>query len=566
MLSEPSSYHGSGDGRDGSQLKVPPIRIVLPGHHGERGHHDRGGRAGDSTSGNSPLVVMNAHPTQAGSTTPGSSGQGGGTTGHSELLSGSGATSTSKYPYVINSSSTMAPADDHDDTTNDATVMNNANSGEGGLAGSSSAGGGKSTSHRITRSSQRVALQQQKHHSSDNEEQLMGGDGASVTKPHGIGTRKKKNRGATGAGLSGSSSLATGSGSGTSGSSRGGGGANGAPNSSNAADSSYSAANSPTGHGASNGTSENGAGGGEDSNGSNGSGGANSATNGDVPNPVNSNLYAYNPSNSSARMYLTLRDHVKKRRLLMSQITPKTIPDFEKFRLNTNDYLLQSNVNQKASSRPDLPPASLIPGSPLHVLFTEQERERHKLRLRHQVEQDKMRLAIEQEYLRIHCRAAQANCGQSLPLSVCTYLKDEELYNLMELEKDPAADSVIIAQIKADNPSFLNHGPSGMTGGIGRIRFNARMLLSWQRDADDKWNKLKTSMLNRQRIEAESTGTIQRLKWEWKVGELADSAGTPGVPALTPTGPPKFAANGFIDHETFVPTVRVLDDFDLLPS
>lgn len=266
-------------------------------------------------------------------------------------------------------------------------------------------------------------------------------------------------------------------------------------------------------------------------------------------------------------MYLTLRDHVKKRRLLMEQVPPdRQIQQFDEYLMNSGNYLLASNADQVATSRLQRPPATLPPGSPLYVLFNEQERERHRMRLRHQVEQDKMRLTIEQEYLRLYCRAAHANSGKTLPLSVCTFLKDEELYNLMELEKDPTVDSVIIGQIKAENPSFLNHGPSGMTG-IGRIRFNSRLFLSWQRDVVDKWAKLKTQLLARQRAEAESLSMAQRMKWQWKVNELAEMTNTPGT-ATTPSSnaPPKFAINGFIDHETFVPAVKVLEDFDLLPT
>ena len=72
------------------------------------------------------------------------------------------------------------------------------------------------------------------------------------------------------------------------------------------------------------------------------------------------------------------------------------------------------------------PPQSL--GGPLKELFTKQEEERYKLRLKHVVEKEKLVLAVEQEILRVHGRAARAMVNQSLPYSVCTILRDEEIY------------------------------------------------------------------------------------------------------------------------------------------
>ena len=44
-------------------------------------------------------------------------------------------------------------------------------------------------------------------------------------------------------------------------------------------------------------------------------------------------------------------------------------------------------------------------------------------------------LAIEQEILREHTRAARAVANLNQPLSVCTILCEEEIYNLQELEQ-----------------------------------------------------------------------------------------------------------------------------------
>ena len=44
-------------------------------------------------------------------------------------------------------------------------------------------------------------------------------------------------------------------------------------------------------------------------------------------------------------------------------------------------------------------------------------------------------LSIEQEILREHGRAARAMANQTLPFSVCTILREEEIYNQQELEQ-----------------------------------------------------------------------------------------------------------------------------------
>ena len=43
--------------------------------------------------------------------------------------------------------------------------------------------------------------------------------------------------------------------------------------------------------------------------------------------------------------------------------------------------------------------------------------------MKHVVEKEKLVLAVEQEILRVHGRAARALANQSLPFSVCTILR-----------------------------------------------------------------------------------------------------------------------------------------------
>ena len=82
--------------------------------------------------------------------------------------------------------------------------------------------------------------------------------------------------------------------------------------------------------------------------------------------------------------------------------------------------------------------------------------------------QDKLRLSTEQETLRVHARAARAMANQNMPLSACSILRDEDIYNPLDINVEDR-----------DKTS--------------RSRFNGRQLLSWLQDVDDKFEKLKVS-------------------------------------------------------------------------
>lgn len=112
-------------------------------------------------------------------------------------------------------------------------------------------------------------------------------------------------------------------------------------------------------------------------------------------------------------------------------------------------------------------PGSIVP--PMKELFTMQEKERHKLKMQHVVEKEKLVLAVEQEILRVHGRAARALANQSLPFSVCTILKDEEVYNMITPEQEEKDRNA-------------------------RSRYNGRLFISWLQDVDDKWEKIKVRL------------------------------------------------------------------------
>lgn len=137
-----------------------------------------------------------------------------------------------------------------------------------------------------------------------------------------------------------------------------------------------------------------------------------------------------------------------------------------------NDYLMNRKTYILAGKKPSEPPLSQAPPSVSHQalkdLYVTQDRERHRLKMQQQVEKEKLVLSVEQEILRVHGRAARAVANQSQPFSVCTILKDEEVYNILTPEQEE----------KDRND---------------RSRYNGRLFMKWLQDVDDKWDKIKVS-------------------------------------------------------------------------
>lgn len=144
----------------------------------------------------------------------------------------------------------------------------------------------------------------------------------------------------------------------------------------------------------------------------------------------------------------------------MFPVQPKPPQGFKDYLMNRCTYVLAGNAKE---------PNINLPVN-IHVamkdLYAEQEKERYHLRMQHVVEKEKLVLSVEQEILRVHGRAARALANQSLPFSVCTILKDEEVYNVITPEQEEKDRNA-------------------------RSRYNGRLFLSWLQDVDDKWEKIK---------------------------------------------------------------------------
>ncbi|CAH1110351.1 unnamed protein product [Psylliodes chrysocephalus] len=226
------------------------------------------------------------------------------------------------------------------------------------------------------------------------------------------------------------------------------------------------------------------------------------------------------PITNCYQLFLNIRKQIAKRRRGLFPVQPKPPQGFKDYLMNRCTYVLAGT----APTSPNVNHPQSLPQI-MKDLFTEQEKERYRLRTQHVIEKEKLVLSVEQEILRVHGRAARALANQSLPFSVCTILRDEEVYNLITPEQEEKDRNA-------------------------RSRYNGRLFLSWLQDVDDKWEKIKEHMLLRHHNEAESLHAVQKMDWEWKLKELnlCDRKSTPKI------------------DETHVPMVHVSDDFDLLPA
>ncbi|KAL5021869.1 hypothetical protein ScPMuIL_001024 [Solemya velum] len=222
-------------------------------------------------------------------------------------------------------------------------------------------------------------------------------------------------------------------------------------------------------------------------------------------------------------LHLMIRQQVASRRLSTHVVQPKTPQSFKDYLMIRGSYVLQGH-NTSTLSVPMLSPPNSVTAQ-MRDFFLGQERERYKLRLRHLIEREKLVLSVEQEIVREHGRAARAMVNQNHPHSICTILKDEEIYNLIDPEQADEKDKNV------------------------RSRYNGRQFLSWLHDVQDKFEKIKESLILRHHHEAESLYAVQKMDWEWRMKDfgLCDHKATPVI------------------DELHVPMVQVNDEFDLLP-
>ncbi|CAG4929429.1 unnamed protein product [Parnassius apollo] len=214
------------------------------------------------------------------------------------------------------------------------------------------------------------------------------------------------------------------------------------------------------------------------------------------------------------QMYIHIRKQIDRRQKSLFPVKPKPPKDFNKYLMNRCTYTLQSNVNPE-------PPVEIPINMPSQMVneFLTQEKERTRLRIQHLVEKEKLVLAVEQEILRVHGRAERAVANQALPFSVCTILRDKEVYNVLALDQEEKRNAQ-------------------------RSRCNGRQINSWLQEVDDKWEKIKEGMLRRQHTEAETLHAVQMMGWEWKLKELG-MCDYKTTPKIDPTHVPQIHVSNF---------------------
>lgn len=221
------------------------------------------------------------------------------------------------------------------------------------------------------------------------------------------------------------------------------------------------------------------------------------------------------PFTNCYQMYIDLRKQIEQRHRNLHFVEPRPLKGCEDYLMNTRTYALQG----KSSVEPNIIIPPLLP-MPMKETFIEQEKERHRLKLRHIVEREKLVLSKEQEILRVHCKAAQMIASQSTPFSVCSILKDEEVYNIITPELEE---------------KYRNKN---------RERSHGRVFYQALKELDDKYDKIKEAMIIRHTNEAESLAAVQKMDWGWKMKEFSLC---------------EYKANPEIE-ELFVPMIDVSDE------
>lgn len=167
------------------------------------------------------------------------------------------------------------------------------------------------------------------------------------------------------------------------------------------------------------------------------------------------------PDQNSIELFKNIRKQVDKRLRNLNSIHPKAPYGFRDYMLSRGAYLLDGNklgngtnlfINEDGGLNPPpmgkyhvirhnrvnytLPnrakvPLGLAVNSPLYELFIEQEKERHRMRMQHVKEREKLTLAAEQEIVRVYNQAALLASNQTEPFSACTMLKHQEIYDYL---------------------------------------------------------------------------------------------------------------------------------------
>ncbi|CAF1049365.1 unnamed protein product [Rotaria sordida] len=219
------------------------------------------------------------------------------------------------------------------------------------------------------------------------------------------------------------------------------------------------------------------------------------------------------------KKFLEIRQQIEKRHetMLHDFVQPKVPKDFAETLMAKKNYLIAPSYKSFSITTPASlgikrlnPPLDL--DSHLSDVFSRQEDERYRMKLRHQVERDKLILSHEQEILRLYGNATRLSIHQDIPLSYCSLLKDNEVYN------NPI--------IQERTSSFINNDYTNTElGKRGKNRWNGRSFIKWLEDSNLKYKRLSCEINQRQHLEANTLYSMQRMVWLKHLPKETSSSG-----------------------------------------
>ncbi|UJR27750.1 hypothetical protein I4U23_009024 [Adineta vaga] len=186
---------------------------------------------------------------------------------------------------------------------------------------------------------------------------------------------------------------------------------------------------------------------------------------------------------NSIKQFLEIRQQIDKRHetMLHEFVLPKVPKDFSETTMAKKSYLIAPSFSSYSNTTPSsigikrlMAPHDLDPH--LMDVFTKQEDERYKMKIRHQVERDKLILSHEQEILRLYGNATRSSLNQDIPFSYCSLLKDNEVYN------NPS--------IQLPEKLVSNDYTTTEIGKRGKHRWNGRSFIKWLEDSNLKYKRL----------------------------------------------------------------------------
>jgi len=203
--------------------------------------------------------------------------------------------------------------------------------------------------------------------------------------------------------------------------------------------------------------------------------------------------------------------------MLHDFVLPKVPKDFAETLMAKKNYLIAPSYKSFSITTPaSLGIKRLNPPSDLDLhlsdVFTRQDDERYRMKLRHQVEREKLILSHEQEVLRLYGNATRSSINQDIPFSYCSLLKDNEVYNNPSIQDRPS--------------SFINNDYTNTElNKRGKHRWNGRLFIKWLDDSNHKYKRLSCEINQRQHLEANTLYSMQRMVWLKHLPKEASSTG-----------------------------------------